>query len=155
MQVCSLLQTDNHASTPPLRFYRPDALPASRPTVSKHWRHWYPLNCKLNQKSFSEENYLNRLKTDKIMVMSLLAPFLANPLHNIISIRTGEIGAEGGKIEWAGTERWASVAKYGEAGMKREVAERWAGVVGLEIDKCKKLNSLKHLVRTTVAESHD
>jgi len=33
------------------------------------------------------------------MVMSLLAPFLANPLHNIISIRTGEIGAEGGKIE--------------------------------------------------------
>ena len=29
MQVCTSLQTDNHASTPPLRFfYRPDALPA-------------------------------------------------------------------------------------------------------------------------------
>ena len=27
MQVCTLLQTDNHASTPPLVFYRPDALP--------------------------------------------------------------------------------------------------------------------------------
>jgi len=32
------LQTDNHASTPPLSFYRPDALPATQPTASKHWR---------------------------------------------------------------------------------------------------------------------
>ena len=29
MQVCTSLQTDNHASTPPLSFYRPDALPVS------------------------------------------------------------------------------------------------------------------------------
>ena len=37
MQVCISLQTDNHASTPPLMFfYRPDALPAAQPTVSKH-----------------------------------------------------------------------------------------------------------------------
>ena len=42
MQVCTSLQTDNHTSTPPLSFYRPDALPAAQPTVSKHWRqkHW-------------------------------------------------------------------------------------------------------------------
>ena len=39
MQVCTSLQTDNHASTPPLFFYRPDALPAAQPTASKHWRH--------------------------------------------------------------------------------------------------------------------
>ena len=33
MQVCTSLQTDNHASTPPLSFfYRPDALPAAQPT---------------------------------------------------------------------------------------------------------------------------
>ena len=38
MQVCTSLQTDNHASTPPLVFYRPDALPAAIPTASKHWR---------------------------------------------------------------------------------------------------------------------
>ena len=38
MQVCTPLQTDNHASTPPLSFYRPDALPVAQPTVSKHWR---------------------------------------------------------------------------------------------------------------------
>ena len=38
MQVCTSLQTDNHASTPPLKvFYRPDALPATQPTASKHW----------------------------------------------------------------------------------------------------------------------
>ena len=39
MQVCTSLQTDNLASTPPHSFYRPDALPATQPTASKHWRH--------------------------------------------------------------------------------------------------------------------
>jgi len=34
MQVCTSLQTDNHTSTPPLSFYRPDALPATQPTAS-------------------------------------------------------------------------------------------------------------------------
>ena len=29
--ICTLLQTDNHASTSPLSFYRPDALPAAHP----------------------------------------------------------------------------------------------------------------------------
>jgi len=38
MQVCTSLQTDNHARTPPLSFYRPDALPATQPTASKQWR---------------------------------------------------------------------------------------------------------------------
>jgi len=33
MQVCISLQTDNHATQV---FYRPDALPAAQPTVSKH-----------------------------------------------------------------------------------------------------------------------
>ena len=37
MQVCTSLQTDNHASTPPLSFFhRPDALPAAQPTASKN-----------------------------------------------------------------------------------------------------------------------
>jgi len=35
-QVCTSLQTDNHASTPLLSFYRLDALPVAQPTVSKH-----------------------------------------------------------------------------------------------------------------------
>jgi len=41
MQVCTSLQTDkwdNYASTPPLSFYRPDALPVTYLTASKHWR---------------------------------------------------------------------------------------------------------------------
>ena len=46
MQVSTSLQTDNHASTPPLNltqvFYRPDALPAAQPTASKH-RSLHPL----------------------------------------------------------------------------------------------------------------
>ena len=36
MQVCTALQTNYHASTPPLIFYRPDALPTTQPTASKH-----------------------------------------------------------------------------------------------------------------------
>ena len=32
MQICTLPQTDNHASTPPLSFYRPDDLHATQPT---------------------------------------------------------------------------------------------------------------------------
>ena len=38
MHVWTSLQTDNHASTPPLSFCKPDALPATRPTALKHWR---------------------------------------------------------------------------------------------------------------------
>jgi len=36
--ICTLLQTDNHASSSPLSFYRRrlDALPAAQPTASKH-----------------------------------------------------------------------------------------------------------------------
>ena len=30
IQVCTSCQTDNHASTPPLCFYRPDALPPNQ-----------------------------------------------------------------------------------------------------------------------------
>ena len=35
MQVCTLLQTDNHTTPHHSVFYRPDALPAAQPTVSK------------------------------------------------------------------------------------------------------------------------
>jgi len=41
--ICTLFQTDNHASTSPVSFYRPDALPAAQPTASKHWRHCYAI----------------------------------------------------------------------------------------------------------------
>jgi len=34
MQICTSPETDNHACIPPLSFYRPDALPATQPTVS-------------------------------------------------------------------------------------------------------------------------
>ena len=34
MQICTSYQTDIHASTPPLSFYRPDALPVAHLTNS-------------------------------------------------------------------------------------------------------------------------
>jgi len=36
MQVCTSLETDNHASTHHSVFYRLDALPATQPTATKH-----------------------------------------------------------------------------------------------------------------------
>jgi len=39
MQIGTLTQTYNHASIPPLSFYRPNALPAAQPTASKRWQH--------------------------------------------------------------------------------------------------------------------
>jgi len=36
MQVCTSLQTDNHASPHHSVFYRLDALPDAQPTASKH-----------------------------------------------------------------------------------------------------------------------
>jgi len=40
MQVCTSLQTDNNASTPPLSFYRPDALPDQSVNVKFVGRHY-------------------------------------------------------------------------------------------------------------------
>jgi len=34
--ICTLLQTDYHASTLSLSFFRPNALPDAQPRVSKH-----------------------------------------------------------------------------------------------------------------------
>ena len=39
VQVCSSLQTNNHASTPPLSSLQASALPATQPTASKHCRY--------------------------------------------------------------------------------------------------------------------
>jgi len=36
MQIYTLIHTNNHAGIPPLSFYRLDALPATKPTASKH-----------------------------------------------------------------------------------------------------------------------
>jgi len=44
--ICTSLQTNNHASTSPLSFYRPDALPAAHPTAWKNWRAWLCAVCK-------------------------------------------------------------------------------------------------------------
>ena len=36
--ICTSLQKYNHTNTSSLNFYRPDAIPCTQPTVSKHWR---------------------------------------------------------------------------------------------------------------------
>ena len=51
MQVCTSLQTDNHASIQPLSFYRPDALPAAnqrQSTEGKTHNHWFHPKCEIS-----------------------------------------------------------------------------------------------------------
>ena len=60
----SRVQTDNHACTSPLGFYKPDALPAAQPTVSKYWRHKWSCKmclyiCSLSCKSKKMKIYWN------------------------------------------------------------------------------------------------
>ena len=40
MQISTSLQTDNHATTHHSFFSRPDAIPATQPTASKHYRQY-------------------------------------------------------------------------------------------------------------------
>jgi len=76
MQICISLQSDNHASTPPLSFLQAGC-PSCRPTNSvkalKAWMyiHWL----QIYQGIFQWNKFLNRLRFDRIMVMSLWPPF--------------------------------------------------------------------------------
>ena len=72
MQVCTSLQTDNHASTPPLSFYRPDALPVIQTTASKHWRHT------LNNKYKICNSCLIRSLGHRVNIVTLNASHLNN-----------------------------------------------------------------------------
>ena len=55
MQVCTSLQADNHASTPPLSFLQAGCPPATQPTVSKHWRQ-QTLNCPYIYTAMADSN---------------------------------------------------------------------------------------------------
>jgi len=55
MQICTSPQTDNHASIPPLSFYRTLALPATQPTASKHWRQIWKFYLQIQ---YSNDNYI-------------------------------------------------------------------------------------------------
>ena len=80
MQICISLQSDNHASTPPLSFLQAGC-PSCRPTNSvkalKAWmyNHWL----QIYQGIFQWNKFLNRLRFDRIMVMSLWPPFFGPP----------------------------------------------------------------------------
>ena len=66
MKVCTSLQTDNHANTPPLSFYRPDALPAAQLSSIK------ALKARSSQ---------NRQKADKIVNSVTCCPLSFYFLH--------------------------------------------------------------------------
>ena len=80
MQVCTSLQTDNHASTPPLKFfYRPDALPAARPTASKHWRQQaLKATGPLTTRPLKNSNFTNSRWHTSAILKTVKSPYLCN-----------------------------------------------------------------------------
>ena len=97
MQGCTLLQTDNHARTPSLSFYRPDTLPAAQPTASKHWRQnayiglqyisqpfsshaetevWNMTSCYSNPLSLYQHSTFSRSPQQFKFAFSALTPFI-------------------------------------------------------------------------------
>jgi len=71
--ICKSFAPDNHASISPLSFYRPDALPTTRPTASKHWRQFNTFR-----------NYIMRiiiLLFDYFTCLHLLSEQPSSPLH--------------------------------------------------------------------------
>ena len=76
MQVCTSLQTDNHASTSPLSFYRPDALPAAQPTASKHWRHILLKNCDFLNTDTSQSTVVTCIGCGGVFTYDFVTNFL-------------------------------------------------------------------------------
>ena len=81
MQVCTSLQTDNHASTPLSVFYRPDAVPATQPTASKHCTVSNPTNSRCTAVNVSASGGLRTLAPLRTPHFPPRYKILAAPLH--------------------------------------------------------------------------
>jgi len=78
--ICTSLQTDNHASTSSLSFYRPDALPAAQPTASKH--------CTALVEQFITL-LMDRLSSDVFMSLSIVLLCLSTWVTGCFAVATG------------------------------------------------------------------
>jgi len=78
--ICTSLQTDNHASTSPLSFYRPDALHAAQPTASKH--------CTALVEQFITL-LMDRLSSDVFMSLSIVLLCLSTWVTGCFAVATG------------------------------------------------------------------
>jgi len=78
------LASDNHASTPPLSFYRPDALPVAQPTASKHLRQFWNHIIKLN--FYKDQTWL--LQVDMTIKVKWCIKFYLKIVMNSLSINT-------------------------------------------------------------------
>ena len=90
MQVCTSLQTDNHASTPHSVFYRPDALPAAQPTASKHWRHvapTTPAKFSFCDRKLLPTTSIGQYDLESVKVNQLTPPCQISPLPSAFSFK--------------------------------------------------------------------
>jgi len=75
MQVFTLLQTDNHTSTPSVCFYRPDALPAAQRTGQSTEGKRLTKNCFLDQLKSTDQQSGSVYKNNAVNVAPSLLVF--------------------------------------------------------------------------------
>ena len=79
MQVCTLLQSDNHAST------QPDALPAAQATASKHWRQ-QEMKDKLNSQQQPKHSIFCQTYNYSFTFQLMRKNVTRNFCHQVVSI---------------------------------------------------------------------
>ena len=101
MQVCTSLQTDNHASNTPLSFHRPDALPAAQPTASKHGRYkvHHSNRHKFSEKLDDSVACLDIAASRDLLVCHMLSNHLKLRLFNVLSL-SGESQKMLRQLQW-------------------------------------------------------
>ena len=101
MQICTSLQTDNHASNTPLSFHRPDALPAAQPTASEHGRYkvHHSNRHKFSEKLDDSVACLDIAASRDLLVCHMLSNHLKLRLFNVLSL-SGESQKMLRQLQW-------------------------------------------------------
>ena len=96
--ICTLLQTDNHANTSSLIFYRPDALPGAQPCQSTEGR-----NNNNNNNNMATSLILD-LSCSRNVAISTLSPTNSSSLV-VTSVTT--------RLFWSTVTRFSRFCRYG------------------------------------------
>jgi len=79
--ICHSLQTDNHTSTSSLSFCRPDALPATQSTASKHWRQ-ESTEISITENKFKIHANIENWSPHRISLDFVCSAWRRSPLHD-------------------------------------------------------------------------
>jgi len=115
--ICTSLQTDNHASTSRLSFYRLDTLPAAHPTASKHWRQKHCWTYIISYSVIFKQPCFHAAKNDRKLEVQWLLSFIAvrkGIKHNVTHL-------------WGSRGSWLTQLTGHQTGVCMSVFTGWGG----------------------------